>query len=86
MKKSVALFRSYTITISILVLLLCIGIFPWDVSLKLFLLAISGVILIVFGEHFPVEEKLAKKLIHRKIYIPIMLLIFVQSGNADWIS
>jgi arsenical pump membrane protein len=51
-------------------------VFSWDISVKLFFLAISGVLLIVFGEYFSFEAKLAKKFIHREMYIPLFLTLF----------
>src|SRR5258708_4645595 len=77
MKKFISLLRSYPITLATLgIVISSMFIFPTVASITLFVFAISGVVLIVFGEHFPFEIILQKKFgIHRETSVPVLLFI-----------
>src|SRR5690348_16705085 len=84
MKNFITLLRSYPITLTVLgILISSLFVFPNTTSVILVVFAISGVILIVFGEHFPVEILLQKKFgIHREISIPLLLFIIALSAGV----
>src|SRR5260370_325371 len=88
MKKFINLLRSYPITLAVLgILISSMFVFPDTTSITLFVFAISGVILIVFGEHFPFEITLQKKFgIHRETSIPLLLFILALSTGVLHVS
>jgi arsenical pump membrane protein len=83
MKNFINLLRSYPITLATLGTLISTLIFSNVISITLFVFAIAGVVLIVFGEHFPFEITLQKKFgIHREISIPLLLFILALFTGA----
>ncbi len=83
MKNFINLLRSYPITLATLGILISTFIFSNVTSITLFVLAIAGVVLIVFGEHVPFEITLQKKFgIHREISIPLLLFILALFTGA----
>src|SRR5689334_10878331 len=84
MKRFINLLRSYPITLTVLgILISSLFVFPNVPSITLLVFAVSGVILIVFGEHFPFEILLQKNFgIHRETSIPLLLFILALSTGV----
>src|SRR2546430_4835589 len=88
MKKIINLLRCYPITLATLGMLISsMFVFLSATSITLFVFAISGVVLIVFGEHFPLEITLQKKFgIHREISVPSLLFILALFTGVFHVS